>query len=168
MSNCPSTLITFRVSRRPREMYIAHERLCVCLCVCLYAAAFPHYCTDPDVTWGMVEVPPSCALWGICNRCTGFVVITTYHEREMLLVLALFLVYLLHKSLFTNKWYSIKNRETSKHTYNESKSGGEHNEQYRSVTCIYADSLFTMIQYVYTYIILFLVHEAMLTQGCLT
>jgi len=22
------------------------------LCVCLSLAAFPHYCTDPDVTWG--------------------------------------------------------------------------------------------------------------------
>jgi len=26
--------ITFRVSRRPREMYCGHTRLCVCLCVC--------------------------------------------------------------------------------------------------------------------------------------
>ena len=26
--------ITFRVSRRPREMYCGHARLCVCLCVC--------------------------------------------------------------------------------------------------------------------------------------
>jgi len=24
----------------------------VCLCVCLFLAAFPHYYTDPDVTWG--------------------------------------------------------------------------------------------------------------------
>ena len=29
-------------------MYIGHLRLCVCLSL----AAFPHYCTDPDVTWG--------------------------------------------------------------------------------------------------------------------
>ena len=36
-------LITFRVS------------------VCLSAAACPHYCTDPDVTWGSA---PSCALLG--------------------------------------------------------------------------------------------------------
>jgi len=28
-------LITFRVSRRRREMYCGHARLCVCLCVCL-------------------------------------------------------------------------------------------------------------------------------------
>ena len=41
-------LVTFRVSRRPREMYCAHARLSLCLS----AAACPHYCTDPDVTWG--------------------------------------------------------------------------------------------------------------------
>jgi len=60
------SLITFRVSRRRREMYIGHARLsvCECVCVCLSVylshrdrniislAAFPHYCTDPDVTWG--------------------------------------------------------------------------------------------------------------------
>jgi len=49
-------LITFRVSHRPREMYCGHARLCVyvsvCVSVCLSAAACPHYCTDPDVTWG--------------------------------------------------------------------------------------------------------------------
>jgi len=28
-------------------MYIGYNRLCVCLS----RAAFPHYCTDPDVTW---------------------------------------------------------------------------------------------------------------------
>jgi len=36
-------------------MYVTNGRLCVCmscLCVCLSLAAFPHYCTDPDVTWG--------------------------------------------------------------------------------------------------------------------
>jgi len=40
-------IITFRMSRRPREMYCGHARLCVCLS----AAASLHYCTDPDVTW---------------------------------------------------------------------------------------------------------------------
>jgi len=46
------TFVTFRVSRRRREMYIGHARLC--LFVCLSLAAFPHYCTDtdPGVTWG--------------------------------------------------------------------------------------------------------------------
>jgi len=43
-----------RESYRPREMYRGHARLCDCLCVCLSAAACLHYCTDPDVTWGVV------------------------------------------------------------------------------------------------------------------
>ena len=41
-------LVAFRKSRRLREMYIGHGRLCVCLSV----AACPYHCTDPDVTWG--------------------------------------------------------------------------------------------------------------------
>jgi len=49
-----SSSYTFHVSRRRREMYIGHARLCVCLsvCVCMSLAAFPHYCTDPDVSCG--------------------------------------------------------------------------------------------------------------------
>ena len=49
-------LFTFCVSRRRRKMYCGHARLCVCVCVCLSVclstAVCPHYCTDPDVTWG--------------------------------------------------------------------------------------------------------------------
>ena len=41
-------IITFCVSRRRRKMYCGHARLCVCLS----GAVRPHYCTDPDVTWG--------------------------------------------------------------------------------------------------------------------
>jgi len=48
----PYVFVTFRVSRRRREMYCGHARPCVCLSVCLSAAACLHYCTDPDVTWG--------------------------------------------------------------------------------------------------------------------
>ena len=44
--------VTFCVSRRRRKMYCGHARLSVCLSVCLSAAVRPHYCTDPDVTWG--------------------------------------------------------------------------------------------------------------------
>jgi len=41
-------------------MYIGHGSLCVvsvgvCVCLCIYLsvlAVFPHYYTDPDVTWG--------------------------------------------------------------------------------------------------------------------
>ena len=36
------------VSRRRRKMYCGHARLRVCLS----AAVRPHYCMDPDVTWG--------------------------------------------------------------------------------------------------------------------
>ena len=39
-------LITFRVSRRRREMYCGHARLCVC------PRPHAYTCTDPDVTWG--------------------------------------------------------------------------------------------------------------------
>jgi len=41
-------LITSRMRHSRGEMYIVHSRL---LSVCLYLAAFPHYCTDQDVTW---------------------------------------------------------------------------------------------------------------------
>jgi len=51
-------VITLRVSRRRREMYSGHARLCVRLSVGmsvrLSLATCKHYCTDPDVTWGMV------------------------------------------------------------------------------------------------------------------
>jgi len=31
---------------------IVVTRVCVSVCLCLSAAVGPHYCTDPDVTWG--------------------------------------------------------------------------------------------------------------------
>ena len=40
--------ITFRASRRRREMYSGHARLCVCPWQGLVAC--PHYCTDSDVS----------------------------------------------------------------------------------------------------------------------
>ena len=43
-----NVFVTFHVRRSQNEMYIGHSRLCVCLSL----AAFPHCCTDPDVTWG--------------------------------------------------------------------------------------------------------------------
>jgi len=51
-----------RVRRSRGEMYIGYGHVCVS--VCLYLAAFPQYCTDPNVTWGMVGAPSSCALLG--------------------------------------------------------------------------------------------------------
>ena len=51
-------IITFHMSRRRRETYCGHARLCVCVSVCLSAATCLHYCTDPDVTWGVVGNAP--------------------------------------------------------------------------------------------------------------
>ena len=47
-------LFTFRVRNSRDEMYIGHGRLRVSVCVSarLSLAAFPHYSTDPDETWG--------------------------------------------------------------------------------------------------------------------
>jgi len=46
-------IININIMRHSRsEMYSGHGRTFVCLSVCLFLAAFPHYCTDPDVTWG--------------------------------------------------------------------------------------------------------------------
>jgi len=53
-------------------MYIGHGRLCVCLCVCLSLATFPHYCTDPDVTWGMVGCPLVVQHWADLQLVHGF------------------------------------------------------------------------------------------------
>jgi len=50
-------------------VYVGHGGLCVCLSDCLSVAAFPHYCTDPDVTWEMVRVSSSCTL--LCRFAIG-------------------------------------------------------------------------------------------------
>jgi len=75
-------MITVGVRRSRGEMYSGHGRLCVCLSL----AVFPHYCTDPDVTWGMAGVPYSCALLlgglGIGAR-VSFLYDNNSAEREM-------------------------------------------------------------------------------------
>jgi len=63
-------------------------RVCVCVSVCLSLAAFPHYCTDSDVTWGngsgTRHLVVHCWAALICNRSTGFVAICQHSaEREM-------------------------------------------------------------------------------------
>jgi len=50
--SCIHLIFTFRMRHSQGEMYIGHRRLCVSLSVCLSPAAFRHYRTDPDVTWG--------------------------------------------------------------------------------------------------------------------
>ena len=57
-TNTSTDLLHFVWGHSRGEMYSGHGRLCVC--VCLSLAAFPHYCTHPDVTL----VPSSCALLG--------------------------------------------------------------------------------------------------------
>jgi len=67
----------------------------VCVSVCLSLAAFPHYCTDPDVTWGNDRGALQLfTIARICNRCTGFVCYENSAEGECqrVLVFALCLV----------------------------------------------------------------------------
>jgi len=64
-----------------RESYIGDAKSIVvtrvCLSVCLSAAACLHYCTDPDVTWRSGRGCPLLVhYWAICNRSTGFVIVT--------------------------------------------------------------------------------------------
>ena len=55
----------------------------VCVSVCLSLAVFPHYCTDPDVSWGMAESALQlCTIVPICNRCTGFFAMTTQRRTR--------------------------------------------------------------------------------------
>jgi len=61
-------LVIFRVSRRRRKMYCGHAHLCVCLS----AAACPHYCMDPDVTWGSGRgCPPVVHYWADLQSVHG-------------------------------------------------------------------------------------------------
>ena len=78
---------------------IAATCLSVCVYVCLSLAACLHYSTYPDVTWGMVGVPPSrVLLGGFAIGAPGFVVMAAYAPKcEMparTLVLAVSLVLL--------------------------------------------------------------------------
>ena len=71
---------------------------CVCVSVSLSLTAFPHYCMDSDITWGMVGVPPSCALLGrfaIGARVSLLWQHSTNAKWQRVLVLALCLVDLL-------------------------------------------------------------------------
>jgi len=43
--------VTFRVRHIAEAKCILVTAVCMHVCVCLSLAAFPHYCTDPDVTW---------------------------------------------------------------------------------------------------------------------
>jgi len=79
-------------------MYCGHARLCVCLS----AAACPHYCTDPDVTRGSGRGCPLVVhYWADLQlvdvlRCYSNM---TRNVSEYMLVFALFLVNLLMLSV---------------------------------------------------------------------
>jgi len=69
------------------------SRASVCLSVCLSAAACSHYCTDPDVTWGVVgDAPLVVHCWADLQsvhglRCCGNIM-RTRNVSEYMLVLA--------------------------------------------------------------------------------
>ena len=77
------------------EMYSGHCRLCVSvrLSLSLSLAAFPHYCTDPDVTWGNSRGCPLVVYyWADLQSVHGFCCydnITPNAKRQRVLVLAL-------------------------------------------------------------------------------
>ena len=73
---------TFRVSLCSLQW--PRPSVCVSVCVSnMSLAAYPHYCTDPDVTWGIVGgALQLCTIGRICNRCTGFVAMTTQHRTR--------------------------------------------------------------------------------------
>jgi len=105
--------ITFRVMRGQGDMYIGHGRLWVCVSVCLSVcpslAAFPHYCTDPDVTWGNGRGCPLVVhYWADLQSVHAF----RYYDDiapnvkcQWMLVLALCLVFVL--------WYALNPVDTN-------------------------------------------------------
>jgi len=53
--------------------YILVTRVCLSVCVCLSLAAFPHYCTDPDVPWGNGRgCPVVVHYWADLHSVRGF------------------------------------------------------------------------------------------------
>jgi len=91
-------VITPRVSRRRREMYIGHARLCVCVCVCLSVCRrIPTLLHGPDVSWGNgTGCPLLVHNWADLQSIHGFRCydnIAPNAKRQRVLVLALCLVY---------------------------------------------------------------------------
>jgi len=85
-------LITFHVRHSQGKVYIGHGHLCVCLSL----AAFPHYCTDTDVTRGNGRGCPLVVhYWTYFqsvhqSRCCDNIALNAKCER--VLVFALYLV----------------------------------------------------------------------------
>ena len=98
------TYITFHAIVVDYTKCIVVRRVCVCLSacvsVCLSVAAYPHYCMDPDITWGSgrgcpLVVPYWADLQSVHGlRCYGNIT-QTRNVSEYMLVLALCLVNIL-------------------------------------------------------------------------
>jgi len=91
----------------------------VCVCVWLSLATFPHYCTDPDVTWGMVRGAPSCALLDWFESVHWFrfydsIARNPKCQRVLVLVLCLVIwVLLLAKKVVWTIWIQMACRSTN-------------------------------------------------------
>jgi len=86
----------------------------VCLSV---RRLMPTYCMDPDVTWGMVGVPPSCAQLGgfaISARVSLLRQHSANAKRQRVLVLALCLVTLSRKKHRRKDGESIVQSQSSR------------------------------------------------------
>jgi len=101
-------IITFRMRHSRGKMYIGHVRLCVCPSL----TAFPHYCMDPDVTWGNGrECPVVVHYWADLQSVHGFRCydnIAPNTKCQRVLVLALWLLcWVVHKSNSGPFWKRI-------------------------------------------------------------
>jgi len=108
-------IITFRVSRRRREMYSGHGHLCICLCVSV-PRRMRTLLHEPRCNLEKWQgVPPSCALLGGFAIVAQVSLIKSNAKCQWVLVLALCLVQIsfVRSSLpmaydnlyFINKWY---------------------------------------------------------------
>jgi len=74
-------LVTFHVRHSRSKMCISHSGLCVWLSL----AAFPYYCTDPDVTWGNgTGCPLIVQYWADLQSVHGFCCYDNVHVFELI------------------------------------------------------------------------------------
>ena len=136
-------IFTLRVSRRRREMYCGHARLCasVCMSACLSAAACLHYCMDPDVTcWSGRGWPLVVHCWadlqsvyGLCcygntrNAWQSPVVICQAHRTH----------YACPERLCVVKWvliHSAENRQSPKPISVREVGGAHHHHRHHYIS----------------------------------
>jgi len=87
--------------------------VCVSVCLCLCLAAFPHYCTDVDVTRGNGRKCPLVVhSWADLQSVHGFVAVTAHIHTHVTKLIA----------LYTANAYSAK-REMSASAFAHSVAG---------------------------------------------